>query len=136
MKQLAFLSLAALLFFSAGCKKNYENNDTGSVIGNWELRYTEGGEGIGFGEKAPGNGYIIEFKDSTYKFIEHGQVKVSGTYELLKGSFTNREVTVPYKIVYDKNPLHTNLVSITSNKIILYGLPVASDGVVAHYARL
>lgn len=137
MNKIFYIAITALLFMAAGCKKDHEEKNNDSVMGTWELRHIYGGFNP-VNDFPAGNGSTLEFKDSTFKRYRNGQLIQSGTYELVKGSFTNGEVTnVPYKIIY-KIDIYTSyeLLIISEGKLVFYGAPMAVDGTVTHYERL
>jgi hypothetical protein len=77
MKRIAIIVCTCMVFIAA-CRKANTTTGNISLAGTWELRQTSAMGGLK--NYAPGNGNLIKFTDSTYKFYSNNTLVKSGIY--------------------------------------------------------
>lgn len=105
----------AVIYAIPACKKS--NNSSPSVVGTWELRIEVNGFSGAQTNFPNGNGNLLKFTQTTYaEFENHQQIK-SGSYQMVKDSFTVMH-RVGDRIIYDNetNVIH-RFITIDGNKL-------------------
>ena len=76
-----------LILFCFGCKKESIKN---TIIGNWELRQSNNIASYPPFQSLPaGNGYTYLFNEVTFRQDTSGHYYDSGTYKIIKDTFSN-----------------------------------------------
>jgi hypothetical protein len=147
---LAF-GLCAYIIFCEGCKKdNTEENKakenidiSTSIAGTWELRQAQSGMTPTINYSS-GNGNILKFTATDYRFYSNGQFIKSGKYFIIKDTsvLASECMVIPpdqyvTRIVYDSNRTESKKIEQTSNNklIFLTGCFAYDSGVYIEYER-
>ena len=135
MKKLGTLSLIFTMFLFLGCKKDLPYNPTISLVGNWELRASVGGQIAGVpSEFAPGNGNVLKFSEKNYEKMVDGKLVKAGSYTLIREtSWTATET----RLVFDNDLSTRYFVEILKGRLIVYAHgPISSNGTKEDYEKI
>lgn len=138
MKIFRFLSIPAVsVLLLIGCKKSAEADEVAaSLTGKWEIRQSYSGMSP-LTTYPAGNGMMVSFDGSNYKYYREGQVVHQGVYRLANDSTVdvNSCALVPPKnsapnvILYDNTPNGVeHSFEITGNTLKLTAGCIPADG--------
>ena len=144
MKQYILLFSIFLIgaFVLIGCNKAEQKikgkqDNSGSIIGQWELRVLHGGMVVNPSgpNYPPGNGDMWKFTDSLYERYTNRGLAASGKYSLTKDTCpaTGRYMDAfilqqdfPYKIFFE----------FSNDSLVMYNGIIAADGTITKYVRV
>lgn len=119
-----------------GCEKENKESDSQSVVGRWELRHILGVQIPNMpADYGKGNGRLIEFTDTEYKYIENGKVTYTEKYRLANESM-EIDGTRYERVFYAGKNDFKNYFKITGKKIMISNGTQAADGTTRTYERL
>jgi hypothetical protein len=134
--RMLLVGLLGCFIFLASCKKNVLPFVKPNLRGSWELRKIQGGffGPAGAPDVRPGNGNILKFSRSMYRFYFRGQLTGTGTYTI--GNMDTYGGEYPkHALFLNSNPYPEARFSIRRNTLTMYAGSIAADGTIAEYVR-